>query len=205
MRCMLAAGLLALAGCTAGPLPYAPVPAATQPYLQNPVLLPGSNHELVWEVVVDVVDDYFEIEQEEPVRLLGSHIIDGRIDTWPKTGATAFEPWHRDSADSYERLESTLQSIRRYAQVRVMPRETGFLVEVAVFKELEDVERPVRSTAGAATFHNDTSLTRIVNPVGEQPVREGWINLGRDLALEQRILGDLTARMASVSRSAPLQ
>ncbi len=202
MRCLLAAGLLALAGCTAGPPPYAPAPPV---YLQNPVLLPGSNHELVWEVVVDVVDDYFEIDQEEPVRLLGSHIIDGRIDTWPKTGATAFEPWHQDSADSYERLESTLQSIRRYAQVRVMPRETGFLVEVAVFKELEDVEQPVRSTAGAATFHNDTSLTRIVNPVGEQPVREGWINLGRDLALEQRILSDLTARMASVSRSLPGQ
>jgi hypothetical protein len=199
MRRLFAAGLIVLAGCMAGPPPYAPVPVAVPAYVQNPVLLPGSNHELVWEVVVDVIDDYFEIDQEEPVRLLGSHIIDGRIDTWPRTGATVFEPWHRDSADSYERLESTLQSIRRYAQVRVMPRDTGFLVEVAVFKELEDVDRPVRSTAGSATLHNDTSLTRIVNPVGEQPVRQGWINLGRDLALEQQILGDLTRRMASIS------
>ena len=46
---------------------------------------------------------------------MGSTLTEGRIDTFPKPGATLLEPWDHDSADSYERLESTLQSIRRYA------------------------------------------------------------------------------------------
>jgi hypothetical protein len=74
-----------------------------------------------------------------------------------------------------------------------MPAEGGYRVEVNVFKELEEVARP-EGTTGDATFRYDTSLTRVVDPVGEQEVNEGWIPLGRDAALEQRIIADLLAR-----------
>ncbi|NUQ64330.1 MAG: hypothetical protein HUU20_17820, partial [Pirellulales bacterium] len=157
------------------------------------------NHEVVWETVVDVVDDYFRIADEEPVRLIGNLLTEGRLETLPETGATVFEPWRRDSASGYERLESTLQSIRRYAVVRVMPAGQGFRVEVNVFKELEDVAQPDQTTAGDATFRYDTSLTRIVNPVGEQEIHEGWIPKGRDLALEQELIGQLLARFGRVA------
>jgi hypothetical protein len=92
-------------------------------------------------------------------------------------------------------LESTLQSIRRYAIVRVVPAQGGYLVDVAVFKELEDVVQPVHASAGAATFRYDNSLTRVVDPVDEQGAHAGWICKGRDTALEQRIIHDLTARI----------
>jgi hypothetical protein len=192
-RIVAAGGVLSLvlAGCTAGLRPS----AATAPSpFQNPVFLPVKDHEILWEMLVDAVDDYFEIEEEEPVRVVGNIITEGRIDTWPKPGATALEPWHRDSAGGYERLESTLQSIRRFARIRVMPDQSGAWVEVVVFKELEAVAEPVRSSAGAATFRSDTSLSRVVNPVGAQEMHEGWIPLGRDPALEQRMLTDLLAR-----------
>lgn len=46
----------------------------------------------------------------------------------------------------------------------------------------------------AANLRNDDSVQRFTNPVGGQPVSIGWIPLGRDVALEQTILGQLQAR-----------
>ena len=161
----------------------------------NPVFLLVTDHEFVWETMVDVVDDYFQIKQEEPVRLLGNVPTEGRLDTHPAVGSTIFEPWRRDSASRYEKLQSTLQSMRRHAVVRVVPAQGGHLVDVAVYKELEDVVEPENASAGAATFRHDSSLTRVVNPVGSQEINDGWIPKGRDTALEQRILGQLIDRV----------
>ena len=161
----------------------------------NPTFLPVTDHEFVWETTVDVVDDYFRIEREEPVRLMGSAPTEGRLDTFPAVGSTLFEPWRRDSASRYEILESTLQSMRRYAVVRVIPAQGGYLVDVAVYKELEDALEPENASAGKATFRNDSSLTRVVSPAGTQRINDGWIPKGRDSALEQRILGQLIDRV----------
>ena len=196
MRGWIAAGpvVLAISGCASGPawtgLPGQPITA----YEANPMLVPCGDHQLVWETVVDVVDDYFEIDREEPVRLVGSTLTEGRLETFPRVGATLLEPWRHDSASRYERLESTLQSMRRRAVVRVIPAERGYWIDVAVFKELEDVLRPEHATAGAATFRYDDSLTRVVNPTLGQDVNAGWIQQGRDAALQQRILGHLQSR-----------
>ncbi len=150
----------------------------------------------VFATVADVVSDYFKIDHEEPVRLLGTEPTEGRIDTYPKVGATIFEPWDHDSADGYQRLESTLQSIHRYAVVKVvpMPNRQGFWVEVAVFKELENLVAPEQSTAGAGIFPHDDTLTRVVNPPGGKDLNRGWVPQGRDMVLEQRILGQLMDR-----------
>ncbi len=164
-------------------------------YSDNPLLIPLGDPYYVWEGVVGVVSDYFKIEREEPVKVVGDLLTEGRLDTYPEVGSTLLEPWRHDSADSYERLESTLQSIRRTARVRVIPSQGGFLVEVAVFKYLEDVKQPAHASAGAATFQPESSLTRIVSPVGEQEVNKGWISLGRDQALEQRLLSHLQERL----------
>lgn len=161
---------------------------------QNPMLVPTCEPECVWETVADVIDDYFRIEREEPARLVGNMLTEGRMDTFPEVGSTLFEPWRHDSADAYEKIECTLQSIRRYAQVRVVPASGGFWIEVAVFKELEDVAHPAHASAGSATFRNDSSLTRVVSTVGEQEINQGWIPMGRDPALEQRILAQLHQR-----------
>lgn len=197
MRRFTAFGLLLLAasGCAITPPVTNPTWQTTNVLYENPALLPVTDHELAWEAVVDVIDDYFRIEREEPVRLVGNVPTQGRLDTFPTLGSTLFEPWHGDSVGPYEKLESTLQSIRRYATVRVIPAQGGYLADVAVFKELEDVVRPAHATAGAATFRYDSSLTRVVNPVGEQEIHKGWIPMGRDTALEQRIVEQLLARM----------
>lgn len=196
MRGLLATGLalVILSGCAPSPSWTGPLGPPVPLSYDNPTLLPVADPACAWETVVDVVDDYFKIEREEPVRVVGDVVTEGRLDTYPKVAATIFEPWQPDSVGRQERIESTLQSMRRRAVVRVMPAEGGYWVEVAVFKELENVLRPEYATAGAATLRYDASLTRVVNPVGAQQINEGWIPQGRDTALEQRILGDLHQR-----------
>ncbi len=200
MRYVVIIGLIASA--VSGCAPNSPM---TQPLGQpmpvlhnNPMLLPIADHQRAWEAVVDVVDDYFKIEREEPVRLIGTTLTVGRLDTFPQGSPTVLEPWRLDAAGRYEITENTLQSMRRQAIVRVMPGERGFWIDVAVFKELEDVARPYRATAGAATLRYDESLDRLDDSVSEQEVKRGWIPQGRDTALEQRIIADLQARCGSV-------
>lgn len=179
---------LALCGC-------AVAPAGPLVTLPNPVGMPAIDRDFFWDQLVDVVDNYFEIEREQRVRLEGDIVTAGRIDTFPQTGATFLEPTRGDAANAYERLEGTLQSIRRLALVQVTPAAEGYLVEVAVYKELEDVSRPDHATSGSAIFRHDTTQRNLVEPVGQQPTNAGWIPLGRDAALEQRMLSQLLARL----------
>jgi hypothetical protein len=126
--------------------------------------------------------------------------VEGRIDTVPQVGATWLEPHRRDSVGSFNRWESTFQTIRRRAIVRVIPDATGYLVEVIVEKELEDLPKPEHATAGAATFRNDGSLpSRRLEQVGRTHASPCWIQLGRDPPLEQRILADIHARLSGVN------
>ncbi len=161
---------------------------------QNPIYVPAPNHDVFWNGVVDAVDDYFKIVREERVRQVGDLLTEGQIETRPEIGSTLLEPWNGDSVGYYQRLESTLQSIRRQAFVRVIPETGGFLVDVAVFKELEDVARPQHATASAAAFRTSPSIIRYVEPVGDEPANVGWIPQGRDVLLEQQILGQIAAQ-----------
>lgn len=193
MRRLAAALVVFLAGCAVGP--GAPPCMVAQPAsLPNPLFVPGNNIDCVWETTVDVVDNYFRIQQEERLRAVGDEFVEGRIDTYPTGGATIFEPWNGDSANLHERVESTLQTIRRYAVVRVIPDPRGQWIDVVVFKELEDLAMPEHATSGGATFRYDSSLTRVIDPVGGQDISQGWIPLGRDFALEQRMIGQLQER-----------
>jgi len=156
----------------------------TPPPLANPVFVPIADQDYVWDGVVDVVDDYFKIKREDRVRLVDGVLTEGRIETWRK-----------DTVTCYDKLEATLQTMRKYAVVRVVPAEGGFLVEVMAFKELEDNLRPLYSTAGLGTMRFDTSQAHTMAPVEEQAPSRGWIPQGRDPALEQRMLHQVLAML----------
>src|SRR5688572_2410071 len=91
---------LAMGGCATAP-PVIPVCA------QNPMPVASPDSHFVFEVAVDVVDDYFTVDREEPIRQIGNVLTEGRIETFPVGGSTILEPWRGDSANGYERLEST--------------------------------------------------------------------------------------------------
>lgn len=206
---------------TMAPNPLAPLPEGTIVGPQGPVLpgppplprnsavIPPLDAELVWTKMVDTADDFFKVQSEQRVVFANGVPTEGRIDTFPQTGATILEPWRGDSVGWNERWESTLQSIRRIGGMRLVPDPGGWRVEVVVQKELEYVARPMRATAGGASFRNDDSLYRYGTPmptlgqqVGDQPrpvaaptPNMGWIPLGRDALLEQKMLGRLLAKL----------
>lgn len=162
----------------------------------NPGLVPGYDHDYVWDQIVDVTDDYFEIAREDRVRLVGDVLIEGRIVMRPVTGATWLEPHRDDSVGIYNRWESTLQTIRRHGQIRVIPTAGGYFVEVIVNKELEDRTKPDQSPASDATFFPEIVPTVVSAPqVLEETAERGWISQGRDPALEQKILNEIHGRL----------
>ncbi|MFO0816655.1 MAG: hypothetical protein U1A77_01860 [Pirellulales bacterium] len=163
--------------------------------IPNPMFVPIADREILWNQLVDELDDYFRIAREQRVQETGGVLTEGRIDTHPAIGATLLEPWRRDSTPGFERLESTLQSIRRRATARVIPREGGYFVEIQVLKELEDVSQPERSTASSPTQRYDGSLVRGETPIQTGPQTLGWICIGRDASLEQQILAELAGRL----------
>jgi hypothetical protein len=199
--------------------PAGPVAAGAPQPPRNSVVIPPLDAEFVWKQLVDVADDYFKVRQEQRVVFNNGVPTEGRIDTFPQTGATLLEPWRPDSVGFRERLESTLQSIRRVGTMRLAADPAGWRIDVAVQKELEHVARPMRATTGGASFRNDDSLYRYGTPlptlgeqVGDQPrpvatptPTLGWIPLGRDPLLEQRMIARLLAKLgvAPLAQPAP--
>ena len=163
--------------------------------LENPLFVGVTDRDLLWSQLVDSIDTYFDIEREEQVKLAGEILTEGRIETVPRAAATLLEPWHLDSTTRFEAWQATLQSIRLSALVRVVPADAGYRIEVVVQKELEDVDRPERGTAGRAAMRHDGSITRNEDRIENSSITLGWIPLGRDIALEQRILADIQSRL----------
>ena len=161
----------------------------------NPVFVPVPDPEVVFNAMVDVVDDHFRIQREERVRLVDNTLTVGVIETWTEMSSTLAEPWRSDTVSFYDKLESTFQAYRRYAKVMVVPAEGGFNVQVNVFKELEDVPKPLYATAGSGTLRNETSQMHVPIVAGQQPTVTGWIPQGRDQNLEQKMMNQLFIRL----------
>ncbi|MBY0585913.1 hypothetical protein K2X85_01990 [bacterium] len=155
---------------------------------ENPASVTLTNYETVWETTAEVLDRYFDIAYENR--------YDGRMETKPVVGATIIEPWRLDSVGLRQRLESTLQTIRRRAFVMVYPSPAGgFQIVVEVYKEIEDLPRPIGSRmAGGAFFQSVQPIQQDVVTSAVTP-GAGWISLGRDKLLEARIISDLHAAL----------
>jgi hypothetical protein len=187
--------------------PAAPAQIAPNPEMQslgpNPIVIPVTNDEVAWDQIVDVMSDYFTVVREQRARRDGEAWSEGLIETAPLDGATWLEPFRKDSVGSFNRWESTFQTIRRRAMVRVIPESAGYQVELIVEKELEDLPTPERASVGAAVFRGETSErlpSRRLEGVDLMPSSPRWLLLGRDPLLEQRILADIAARFGGTVR-----
>lgn len=151
--------------------------------------------------ISDAVDDYLPILIEERIRVVDGIMSEGWIETRPKIGGSIFEPWKRDSTRGFEKLHATLQSVRRFAKVRVIPTASNYLVDLRVYKELEDLPQPVGSTVSGRPLRIDNSLDIDRNELFEVP-NKGWIPQGRDLSLEQEILANIQSRLYQAAQQA---
>ena len=84
-----------------------------RPVATNPLHVPSAEFEHLWNKTVAVVDKYFDIESEN--RLART------IKTQPQMGATVLEPWAFDSVKIQDRIEASLQTIKRAAIIHIDP------------------------------------------------------------------------------------
>jgi hypothetical protein len=183
----LAAIGLGQSGCSSAGPTHAPRLTrvfSPSPVAPNPLPVPSASFDDVWNKTVAVVDKYFDIASENR--------LSRTIVTQPKQGATLIEPWSWDSVTFTDRLESTFQTMRRFAIIKIDPAPTGgYLVKVEVEKELEDMPKPDRQAAGRAVFNTEFPVNRVREIIGPVPAPIGWINRGRDSNLEQVIISGI--------------
>jgi len=177
--------IAATTGCMVGPLVDNPAIIRPDPQVvvDNPVWMPSdpNNYGKVFENVLDIIDDYFEVSY--------ANRYDGHIETFPRIAPGFEQIWKPGSPDAYQRLEATLQTIRHRGSVLIQPAEDGgFFVQVTIYKELEDLPRPSRSTAGAAAFRTDITVERQFEVIDPSVSDSNWIPIGRNTELEQLIL-----------------
>lgn len=190
-RLLMAAGVLALGGCASGPMLENPLhlrPDRAVPH-GNPLYIPqdGRAYDRVFDAVQDVLADYFVIAYTSR--------YEGRIETTASIAPGIEQPWKPGSPDLYQRLLAFTQTIRHRAVVVIMPAEQGgYFLDVKILKELQDLPRPVRATAGDAVFRIEDTVQRQFEVVEPEFYEATWIPIGRDGKLEQVIL-DRLARL----------
>ena len=195
---VIAPVLLLAAGCST----YEPFAASKEfswrwnaPQSHNPIFVENHDHEFLWSVLVDVIDNHFEIEYQLPIQLYGNVLTEGHIESKPKIGASLAEPWHADSVGFGERLDCTLQTIRRRVEVRVVPETGGYTIDIRVFKELEDNPHPLRSVANASNLRFQDNADEFANQIDVDPSSAGWFIIERDAAMENLLLMEILYRL----------
>ncbi|MBR5242917.1 MAG: hypothetical protein IKW13_01660 [Thermoguttaceae bacterium] len=183
----------------------------------NPLFVQTADSDYLWNAVVDVVDNYFEIEFETPIRVFERETengerftsrAEGRIDSKPIIAAGVLEPWRKDSVTCDDRWLATFQTIRRSAVVRVVPDGAGYLIYLSVYNEIEDMKTAMGATIGFNQIYLD-DFSRLTQPIGERAASKGWIPIGRDANLEKRMLEEIAWRLGNpptlLNQSAPLK
>ena len=197
MACCLSVGCRAFSKCDTPAQPQ-----LVHQEIQNPIQIPLLDRFDVIEQISDEMDDYFRIAHEEQIRIVDNVMTEGWIETFPKIGSTVLEPWRKDSTPGFERLHASLQTVRRQGKVRVIPTGDSYSIDVKVFKELEDNPNPVRSAVKGNFFRQNAALeVGLEEPWRSQP-NDGWISLGRDISLEQKILSNIVRRLSATDVTA---
>ncbi len=193
----LMAGFVAF-GCR---LPNSSGPVLSQPPSVVRAQFPDANNEIVlatdspgpeayaflFERILDVIDDDFAIAFASR--------YDGRIETHPRLAPGLEQPFKNGSPDWYERALATLQTYRHRCFVVMQPTERGYLINVTVLKELEDLPQPTRERRGGASFRGDADVDRRFEMAEPNAVSHVWIPKGRDYAYEQKILRKIRWRV----------
>lgn len=174
----LCASVLFSAGCLSSP-PKAPVNGGSV------VQISDDQRDSVWERAVVVLNrNHFQVARESK--------LEGIIETDYRGGSSLMEPWHPDSVGFQNRLESTLQSIRRRVTINLQSSGAGIMnVAVRVDKEIEDLPGLAANYEGGATFSENQPLNRDLDQVLGQSGPSRWLPVGRDPLLERKLLSEI--------------
>lgn len=155
----------------------------------------------------DYVDAMLTVLRENDFRPQFVDRRAGLIETSPTTSGQWFEIWRRDVHGAYQIFESSLHTIRRRVTVSLEPVDAGgaaggagdYWLSVEARKErLSRPERQVTSASGALGIYSERVPT-IEGVRGSSGGGRVWVPLGRDVLLENYLLG----RFASLADALP--
>jgi hypothetical protein len=149
--------------------------------LANPMALTGADPATAEQVARRVLT-----EMRFPIEYPSAR--PGLVATGPLTGDSWFEFWRKDTVGSHQIAESSLHTVRRRVIVSVAPKGQGCEVLVRVAKErLSAPGVAPEQISGAVSLYDprDSDLQR---QDALAVTKYQWIDMGRDEALEQRIL-----------------
>jgi hypothetical protein len=188
-------GLCALFGCVSGPALDNPQQFELRegPFdVENPVVVApratsDESYRIVFEQILDAIDDYFPIASAKP--------LSGKIVCKPTIAPGYEQPWRPGSPDFQERLTATTQQMRYRCEVDIRAAEpSGYLIGVVVYKELKDTPVPTLPNTSVAIFNDgatvdrDYQIVEAIAPTANLPSGSRWIPKGRETAIEQKIL-----------------
>lgn len=188
-----------IAGCRVWRIQGDRQQASAYPTVPNPIVIDACDRQVAMDQVADEIDNYFTIRHQQNIQLVDNILTEGWIETHPRIGSGLLEPWAKDSTPGYEKRLATLQTIRRWAKVRVIPDSMGYRVDVKVYKEQEDRNPPDHSVVNGSVERHDNALDSYNDRSMSLNIRDEnqliWFPIGRDTELEQKILRNLKARL----------
>jgi hypothetical protein len=158
----------------------------------GPVSLAGTNKARVMTVAQDVLADIgFSLEKADTDQ--------GYLSTKPLRGGQFFEVWRHDNASASAGREASIQSIQRTAQINIT--ENGASVTVACNVDVRRLSLPendyITQSRSAAMFTSSSASRQRLEIAEDQAQYTEWIDLGRDAALENRILQLIQHRLGA--------
>lgn len=144
-----------------------------------------TQRDALWERAVVVLNrNHFQVARESK--------LEGIIETEYRGGSNILEPWHSDSVGFQNRMESTLQSIRRRVTINMQSSGIGVMtLNIRADKEIEDVPGLAANYEGGATFSENQPLSRDLDQVVGQSGPSRWLAIGRDPLLERKLLAEI--------------
>jgi len=152
------------------------------------VLISKSALDQAWDETLDVLREHnFEPDRRD-------HRA-GLITTRASISQQWFEFWRADAQGSYQWAESALHSIRRWVEVRFVPKADNYEITVTVHVQRKSQpERQVTTASGALQIYREKLPIYTGERLGTgQGVR--WIEIGTDPKLENYLLERIERRL----------
>jgi len=168
-RTVLVVAVLVMAGCAAQEKAETPNPLGVT-----------TTYDGLWNAACVALAEEFPIYQANKQR--------GTILSDYKVGGSVLEPWAVKASTPYELVEESLNIVRRQATVRITT-EDGRLYDVSleIVRQRQGYAHPEEPAFGDEYDVMDSRVTPLARP---DEVSEGasWVTIGRDTALESKIL-----------------
>jgi hypothetical protein len=142
----------------------------------------GEDLEYLWDAALSVLAKHdFRADRQDRAS--------GVIETLPTTSQHWSEFWRQDVADAYSLVHGWLHTTQRKATVRFVREEGGWRVDVQVdVYRLTTPESQITTASSALQAFSGALPTTEGRTTEDSRSGRRWVHLGRDAALETRLL-----------------